>query len=154
MTTIRALGDADLAEAERIHLDAFGQEAWDREAILEILAMPGAGGLVAIHSDGIAQLPLGFALYLLVGPDAELLTLAVPHVARHRGVGRSLVEAFLAVAGGAGAINALLEVAEDNAIAQALYGSLGFAPSGRRKDYYLRPGNRRVAARLLRRPLP
>ena len=149
---IRPFDAVDLALAERIHSDAFGSAAWDRKALAEILAMPHAGGLVAVDPSSAA--PLGFLLHLMVVPEAELLTVAVPHAARRRGVGRALVEAFLALATASGATRALLEAAEDNRAALALYGRLGFKLSGRRKDYYERPGGRHVAAQLLERTLP
>ena len=41
-----------------------------------------------------------------------------------------------------------LEVAEDNRAACALYRAEGFQSVGRRPDYYLRAGGRRVAAVL------
>jgi len=148
---IRRLTPADLAEAERVHLDAFAEEAWDQKAIGEILAMPRAAGLVALNPAGRL---VGMALYLLVAQDAELLTLAVETKARRHGIGRALVESFLAMAASAGCVNALLEVAEDNVAGQALYRSFNFKVSGRRKDYYQRPGNRRVGARLLNRRIP
>jgi ribosomal-protein-alanine N-acetyltransferase len=148
---IRSLAAGDLEAAERIHRDAFGSEAWDRKAIGEVMAMPRSAGLIALDREGRA---IGFALYLLVAQDAELLTIAVPHDARRKGIGRALVESFLAIAALAGATTALLEVAEDNPIAQTLYHRLGFKVSGHRKDYYRRPGNRRVGARLLNRPIP
>jgi ribosomal-protein-alanine N-acetyltransferase len=152
---IRRLEPGDLAGAERIHDDSFGAERWDLQAIVEILGMPGAGGLMAEIPDAHGGATRsGFLLYLLIGPDAELLTLAVSHRARRRGIGTALVRSFLALAHRAGAVGALLEVAEDNAAAQALYAGLGFVASGRRKDYYQRPGNRRIAARLLRRAIP
>jgi ribosomal-protein-alanine N-acetyltransferase len=151
---VRALEACDLDDAERLHKDAFGAEAWDRKAIGEILAMPRTRGMIAFDAACQTDDPLGFALFLVVAQDAELITLAVRHGARRRGVGQRLVETFLAFAIADGATSALLEVAEDNAAAQALYGKLGFVGTGRRKDYYERPGNRRVAARLLRRAVP
>jgi len=149
---IRAFDEADLEAAERIHSDAFGSAAWDRKALNEILAMPHAGGLIAV--DPVSAEPVGFLLHLMVAPDAELLTIAVARVARRQGIGRALVEAFLALAVANGAARALLEVAEDNRAALALYRDVGFEQSGRRKDYYQRPGSRPVAAQLLERTLP
>jgi ribosomal-protein-alanine N-acetyltransferase len=149
---VRAFEAADIAAAEALHLDVFGAEAWDEQGIREVLAMPRAGGLVAAVSDRAE--PIGFALYLFVAQDAELLTLAVRRDSRRCGVGRLLVESFMALAMAHGATEALLEVAEDNAAAKRLYARLGFTVAGRRKDYYLRPGKRRVAAHLLRRTLP
>jgi len=44
-----------------------------------------------------------------------------------------------------------LEVAEDNAVACALYRKLGFAETGRRKGYYARKGAAPVDALVLQR---
>ena len=151
---IRPLGPLDLPAAVHIHRDAFGAEAWDARAIAEIMAMPGAAGRIAIDSALGDHRPLGFSLMLLVANDAELLTLAVAHPARRHRVGMALVEDFLDIGTEAGAANAFLEVAEDNLPAQRLYARLGFRQEGVRRDYYRRPGNRRVAAHLLRRRLP
>ncbi|HVJ55097.1 MAG TPA: GNAT family N-acetyltransferase [Aliidongia sp.] len=151
---IRGLALTDLDIAVAIHEDAFGVEAWDRKAIAEIMAMPGAVGRLAFDDRADAPLPLGFALILLVASDAELLTLAVAHRVRRLGVGTMLLQDFFHQALRVGATNAFLEVAEDNIPAQCLYARLGFRKEGMRRDYYRRPGNKRIAAHLLRRPLP
>jgi ribosomal-protein-alanine N-acetyltransferase len=151
---IRPLGPFDLAMVSTIHKDAFGVEAWDQRAIADILAMPGAIGRMAVDGEVGDQRPLGFARILMVADDAERLTIAVPHSVRRRGVGTTLLEDFFHLAIKNGATNAFLEVAEDNTPAQRLYARLGFRVEGTRRDYYRRPGNKRVAARLLRRPLP
>jgi ribosomal-protein-alanine N-acetyltransferase len=151
---IRPIGPLDLPFAVQIHRDAFGLEAWDAQAISDVMAMPGAAGRFAIDAVLGDHRPLGFALLLLVANDAELLTVAVaPAFRRHR-VGTALVEDFLDIGTDAGAANAFLEVAEDNIPAQRLYARLGFRQEGIRRDYYRRPGNKRVAAHLLRRRLP
>ena len=150
---IRPLGPLDIMEAVRIHRESFGGESWDQRAILEILAMPGAGGLLAVDPQAGDLRILGFALYLFDAEDAELLTIAVRPSARRHGVATSLMEHFLALAAGTGATAAFLEVAEDNAPAQHLYGVLGFKMEGVRHNYYRRPGNKMISARLLRRPI-
>jgi ribosomal-protein-alanine N-acetyltransferase len=151
---IRPMGPLDLPTASQIHRDAFGLEAWDARAIADIMAMPGAAGRIAVDSTLGDHRPLGFSLLLLVANDAELLTVAVSLAARRHRVGLALVEDFLDIGTEAGAVNAFLEVAEDNFPAQRLYARLGFRQEGVRRDYYRRPGNRRVAAHLLRRRLP
>ena len=151
---IRALGPLDIPSIVQIHRDAFGSEAWDARAMMDIIGMPGAAGRIAVDSALGDHRPLGFSLLLLVANDAELLTLAVAFPARRRRVGLSLVEDFLDIGTEAGAANAFLEVAEDNLPEQRLYARLGFRQEGVRRDYYRRPGNKRVAAHLLRRHLP
>jgi len=111
-------------------------------------------GRTAIDSTLGDHRPLGFSLRLLVANDAELLTVAVaPAVRRHR-VGMAPVEESLDIGTEAGAADAFLEVAEDYLPAQHLYARPGFRQEGVRRDYYRRPGNKRVAAHLLRRHLP
>lgn len=95
----------------------------------------------------------GFLLGRAVAGEAELLTLAVAPDARQRGLGRKLVSRFLYQARLRGADNAFLEVAADNAPAQALYARAGFAEAGRRRGYYRTPEGGAVDALVLRRVL-
>ena len=48
---------------------------------------------------------------------------------------------------------AFLEVAADNAAAQALYARAGFAESGRRRGYYRRPDGSGLDALVMQRAL-
>lgn len=84
--------------------------------------------------------PTGFALGRVVGPEAELLTIAVAADARRSGIGRRLVADFEAVAARRGAQAAFLEVAATNTAARALYAGAGYREIGRRAEYY-RPAN-------------
>lgn len=95
----------------------------------------------------------GFLLGRAVAGEAELLTLAVAPEARGRGLGRKLVSRFLYQARLRGADSAVLEVAEDNDPAQALYARARFAEAGRRRGYYHTPEGRPVDALVLRRLL-
>mgnify|MGYP006158455271 CR=1 FL=1 len=56
-----------------------------------------------------------------------------------QGIGRALVQDFLAQARRRGAETAFLEVAESNTAARALYARAGFTESGRRRGYYHLP---------------
>jgi ribosomal-protein-alanine N-acetyltransferase len=87
-----------------------------------------------------------------VAGEAELLTIAVDPAHRRQGLGRTLVEAFLAEARQRGAETAFLEVAEDNTAARTLYTAAGFTQTGRRKGYY-RGAGRVVDAILMGRTL-
>jgi ribosomal-protein-alanine N-acetyltransferase len=161
---IMPLALSHLAIAAELHSAAFGDEAWSESALRDVLGMPGAFGALALcagadplsPAHGVAALqrsaePIGFYIGLLLGQEAELLTLGVSPAHRGRGHGKALVEHFLECAAKAGALEAFLEVAADNDTAINLYSSLDFLRVGRRRDYYERRGNTRVSALILRR---
>lgn len=134
------------AELARIHAAAFAvPRPWSAAEIAALLEAPGA---ILIARPG------GFALIRVAAGEAELLTLAVAPPARRRGLGRALLAEAEARAAAAGAAELLLEVAEDNAAARALYAAAGYLPAGRRRGYFALPGGGRVDALVLRRALP
>lgn len=110
-------------------------------------------GLLADPTVFLAAEPEGFALGRRAGPEAELLTLAVAPHARRRGLGARLVARLLRLATEAGAEEMLLEVAETNGAARALYARCGFVAVGRRPRYYARAGGTPLDALVLRRAL-
>ena len=78
----------------------------------------------------------GFVGVKRVADEAHVMTLAVPPGSRRRGRGRALVLAAFADPALAGVRRVYLEVRPSNAAARALYDSLGFRETGRRKNYY------------------
>jgi ribosomal-protein-alanine N-acetyltransferase len=78
----------------------------------------------------------GFVGVKRVAEEAHVMTLAVPPGSRRRGLGRTLVLAAFADPALAGVRRVYLEVRPSNAAARALYDSLGFRETGRRKNYY------------------
>jgi ribosomal protein S18 acetylase RimI-like enzyme len=101
--------------------------------------MPGALGLLA-EADGMI-------LLRLAADEAEILTFAVRPAARRTGMGRALLETGMVLLAAQGARTLLLEVAEGNEAALALYTEAGFTRAATRRDYYA-PGQH---ALLLRR---
>lgn len=110
--------------------DSFG-EAWTRSQCAGILPMD---GVVLAVAEGGGRL-LGFALYRLVLDDAELLLLAVAPQAQGNGIGRKLLGQFIDDAKTKGASRIHLEVRDGND-AIRFYEAAGFAPVGRRRNYY------------------
>lgn len=127
-----------------LHSEAF-DAPWSASAFADLLGQAG----VVLEGDNE-----GFILIRTVADEAEILTLAVRPSARRQGLGARLVRAATGRAAAFGAIRMFLEVAEDNAPARALYGSLGFEPAGRRPRYYPRPEGPAVDALLLVLNLP
>lgn len=95
----------------------------------------------------------GFVLYRVAGGEAEIIVIAVAPVDQRQGYGAFLLAAAEADAAERGASRMVLEVAEGNVPARALYARAGYAPAGRRKGYYRRPGGNREDALLLARDL-
>jgi len=123
----------------RLHAEAF-DAPWTVTAFVELLAQPG------VLLDAEAG---GFVLLRMAADEAEILTLAVRPTARRSGVASRLVIAAARRSAALGAERLLLEVADDNAPARALYDRIGFQMAGRRRRYYARPAGNPVDALLL-----
>lgn len=104
---------------------------WSESALRSLLKAPGHLGFVAFDA---GDEPAGFMLGRETGGDAEILTICVRPEFRRRGVARQLLDAFGAALPAETRI--VLEVAEGNAAAIALYQSMQFEPVGRRPGYY------------------
>jgi ribosomal-protein-alanine N-acetyltransferase len=137
----RLANAAHLGLLAALHAACF-QEAWERSAIAELLATPGAFAL--LMTDG-ADEAAGFVIGRAAAGECEMLSLGVVPGARRQGLGRRLVEAFAGHARDLGAGELFLEVAEDNGAALALYAGAGFVQVGRREGYYQGAGALRAA---------
>ena len=139
-------GPRDPAALARLHEAAMALDRpWGASEFAGLLAAPGA----ILLGDEDAAL-----LGRVAADEAEVMTLATNPACRRQGLARWLLAAFHAEAARRGAARAILEVAEDNAPARALYAGAGYAPVGRRPAYYSRGDAPPVAALVLARPLP
>jgi ribosomal-protein-alanine N-acetyltransferase len=134
---LRPLGALDLDRAAALHAEAFvpfGERAWTRQDMAELLASPGVAGLL-LEVDGA---DVGMAICRVAADEAELITIAVQPAHRRRGWARRLLAAAIDHVRSAGARSLFLEVAADNPAAQALYELSGFCAAGRRPAYFRR----------------
>ncbi|MEL6233645.1 MAG: GNAT family N-acetyltransferase [Pseudomonadota bacterium] len=117
------------AEMAALHARCFTQAPppWSEAAFAEALAAPGALALTRPGACLIAR---------VMGPEAELLTLAVDPDQRRRGLGAALIAEFHSHASAAGAEEAFLEVVRTNHAARALYEAAGYVSVGSRPGYY------------------
>lgn len=79
---------------------------------------------------------LGYAIVQQLGPEAELLNIAVAKNAQGKGIGRQLIQQLSRDLETAGAEQIFLEVRQSNQAAISLYESEGFSELGIRKNYY------------------
>jgi ribosomal-protein-alanine N-acetyltransferase len=107
-------------------------EGWSRSQCAGILPLSGVTLTVARDSAGQIR---GFSLQRSVAGESELLLLAVHRSAQRCGIGGRLVDRFIDSSRAAGATRLHLEVRDGNR-ATAMYEGFGFAPAGRRSDYY------------------
>jgi ribosomal-protein-alanine N-acetyltransferase len=142
---LQPLGPLDLAVAAAVHAGCF-ESAWNEAAMTEVLAMPGSFGALALVGDQ----PVGLVIVLAVATEAEILTLAVLPKFRRRGMASRLLAWAIDRLSGSGSQRLLLEVAEDNVAARALYGKVGFAQVGHRPSYYRRLAGTAAAMVLAR----
>ncbi|WP_291731241.1 GNAT family N-acetyltransferase [Leisingera sp. F5] len=91
-----------------------------------------------------------FALVRVIADEAELLTIATDPAHQRQGLARRCMADWESAVRDRGAAEVFLEVAEDNAPAQALYRACGFAECGRRAGYYRRIGTKAADALLMR----
>ena len=146
---LRPLGALDLDRAAALHAEAFvpwGERAWTRQDVAELLVSPGVAGLLLEVDGGDA----GLAICRVAADEAELLTIAVRPAYRRRGAARHLLTAAIDHARSAGARALFLEVATDNPGARALYELAGFCAIGNRPAYFRR-GDRPAADALVMR---
>jgi ribosomal-protein-alanine N-acetyltransferase len=96
---------------------------------------------------------VGFALGRVIADEAELLTIAVAPDHHGKGLGLILLDQFEVESKTRGACWALLEVAQDNVAALALYTRSGYEICGERPGYYSRPDGEQITASLMKKAL-
>jgi ribosomal-protein-alanine N-acetyltransferase len=80
-----------------------------------------------------------FLIGRVLAGEWELENMVVSESRRRQGIGKMLLEKFLAASGKEGAMAVFLEVRESNVAARGFYESCGFAENGRRARYYTEP---------------
>lgn len=128
---IRPVRGADLLRIAEIESAAFA-DPWPVDLLAAELVHPQAI-LLAASRGGPAT---GYIAIRHAVGEAEILRVAVDPAERRRGLARALVETGLARLRQEGVEICHLEVRVDNLGAIALYESLGFAQTGRRRGYY------------------
>lgn len=124
----------DLDHVLALERALFGSDAWTLGQFWSELARVPESRWYLVARDG--QEVLGYAGVFVVGPEADVQTVAVAPSAQGRGIGSLLVSALADRARQRRARVLHLEVRADNGPALGLYRRLGFVVDGRRRDYY------------------
>ncbi|MET1026796.1 MAG: GNAT family N-acetyltransferase [Dongiaceae bacterium] len=146
---LRPVGPFDLQLLAALHAGCFTadwDQAWSADSFANLLAMPGAAGLLLSTAappepgrqeaeQGSGE-PLGFVLTRSVLDEMEIILLAIRPDHRGQGLGRSLAESVIDQAAKASMRTLFLEYAAPNLAAGRLYRRVGFEQVGLRRNYY------------------
>lgn len=128
---IREMKESDLPQVLEIQKALAFQEWNEREFLAEIHASY-ALCVVFEQSNSID----GYAIFHLMGPDSELLSIATSPAEQRKGIGSALLDSGLSRLDFAGGDRMFLEVREGNAKARRFYERHGFESYARREKYY------------------
>jgi ribosomal-protein-alanine acetyltransferase len=131
---IRLATEADLTSVHGLEQVLFPDDAWPLEKFDDDLRSPYAHFLIAEDEDRV----VGYAIaqYLTGNDVADIQNIAVVESHRRRGVGAEMLDALVSWIVEEGASAIMLEVRDDNTVAQSLYASRGFEVIATRPRYY------------------
>ena len=92
--------------------------------------------LCVVYEAPEAPAILGYAVFHLMGPDSELLSIATVAASQRKGIGTELLKAGLTRLDFSAGDKMFLEVREGNAKARAFYERHGFNAYAKRNGYY------------------
>lgn len=143
-TDLIELSANDAPRAARLHAAAF-DKPWSAAALAEIFSLPGTLAM-GVETDADLR---AFISIQIVGDEGDIQTLAVQPASRRQGLASKLLLRSHDVLGQRGVKRIMLDVAEDNHAARALYSALGYRMDGKRPGYYRRGPKSRIDAVLM-----
>ena len=145
-----------IMEVMKLAFEADWGEAWNRRQVSDALLLGNCRCLLIggdLLPPGDDAPTAGFLLSRQADDEEELLLVAVRPELRCRGIATALIERFAAEAETRGVRRLFLEMREGNP-AEKLYLELGFAPVGRRLNYYNRGKIKGIDAITFARDIP
>jgi [ribosomal protein S18]-alanine N-acetyltransferase len=137
---IRPMNATDLPCILQMAQDIRNVPHWPPAAWLAALDPSASPRRIALAAEDSPTGPIqGFAVAVLLPPQAELETIAVATSARRTGIGSRLLSALLDELRQAGIREIYLEVRVSNRAALDFYRNFGFSQTGYRTSYYADP---------------
>lgn len=132
--TIRKMSDADISAVAQLEAGIFSMP-WSAQGFMDTLFREDVLFLVACEDEQL----LGYVGVYCTADEGEITNVAVAQTARRRGVGRMLLQELTRQLAQRGIFRIVLEVRVSNDPAICLYGQMGFAVVGTRKNFYEKP---------------
>lgn len=129
---IRELESDEFAELTKLEARCFDANPWGEARLQASLHDPATTITVCAREDLI----IGFCIWRVFPPDAEILLIAVSPKERNNGVAKALIQNVNEIAAGRSVTTVFLEVSACNHPAIACYKRSGFVESGVRGGYY------------------
>lgn len=134
MITVENMTAAHVPQIAELEKLCFS-DPWNEASVASELDNPLSLWLVALDGDRVA----GYVGSQSVMGEADMMNVAVHPDYRRQGIAERLIAALIERLRSNEVYCLLLEVRASNEPAKALYGKLGFAEVGRRKNYYRNP---------------
>ena len=136
---VRRLEQSDIDQVLALAGSLKEAPRWTREVYANAADRHASPQRIALVAEDSQDRLLGFAITLLIPPQAELETIGVAPAAQRKGIASLLFGRMIKELERLQITEVMLEVRESNRAARAFYGSLGFVESGRRQGYYTEP---------------
>jgi [ribosomal protein S18]-alanine N-acetyltransferase len=144
---IRAMVEGDLDRVMAIAASLATAPQWNRSAYEAAIASGDGPRRIALVAERSGEV-IGFVVARVVGPVADIETIAIVAKEQGFGFGSSLMLAVLGELRLDGVEDAELEVRASNGAALGMYERAGFREVGRRRGYYREPIEDAVLLRM------
>jgi ribosomal-protein-alanine N-acetyltransferase len=146
--TIRAMKATDIDRVVEITSGLDHAPQWPTRVYEAALSEFSPTRIILVAEEAGAGVVVGFAVAVMVPPEAELESIAVSASYQRQGVARSLFESIMAEFSRVQVREVVLEVRNSNEEARSFYTSLAFVEEGRRPGYYADPVEDAILMRL------
>lgn len=130
--SIRKMTESDIPAVIALQNELAFQE-WNEKQVLSEVKASYAHCVVYDNGDGTIS---GYAIFHILGPDTELLSIAVRKDQGRKGLGKSLLKSGTDLLDFSAGDQCFLEVREGNSSARNFYEKNGFNIIGSRSHYY------------------
>ena len=135
---VRAMRESDVEQVLSIASDLSEAPHWPRSAYCGAINSENSPQRIALVAQDAAGI-VGFVVAMVMAPQAELESVAVPSFAQRRGIATGMLRELTSHLIAESVDELLLELRSSNSRAAGFYEQYGFVSVGRRRSYYQDP---------------